>query len=97
MAKQVTGNEPFEATAEAMRHAICDAFLTVMASDNCRQLSAAQQLEAMIAGAMTGIMGSSFAFMAPQGRDGFVQFIKGYADIARKQAESMTPMRGAVQ
>lgn len=97
MAKPVTHNEPFEATAESMRHAICDAFLTVMASDKCRQLSAPQQLEAMIAGAMTGILGSSFAFMAPEGRDSFVEFIKRYADIARLQAESMTPVKGAVQ
>jgi hypothetical protein len=89
--------DPYDATAERLRVLVCDAALSIMNTRDYKRLTAAKQIEALLAGITTGMMTVTFAGMQPEGREEITAFIKTYIDQARVLVENIQPAEGSVQ
>lgn len=88
--------DPFDAVAEAFKNEVAEAALRMMKVTIYRELEPHQQLEALIVGTLTGLIGSAFAHAQPQSHDEIMKYIAEIMPLAREQAEAAVGSVGAV-
>lgn len=82
-------SDPFDAMAEMFRTQITDLVLKAYSITIFRDLSAQRQIECVVAGVLTGLVGCSFASIRPEGRDAMMDYIAECLPTARMFAESI--------
>lgn len=82
-------SDPFDAMSEMFRTQVTELALKAYKITIYRDMTSVQQLECFIAGALTGLIGVSFASIRPEGRDEMMKYIAGCLPIARLFAENI--------
>jgi len=82
-------SDPFDSMAESIRRATVDVILSHMKIALFRDLPPAQQLQAFVAGTMTAVLGCSFVYVTPDGRDAVEEMVTGFVRDARLNAEAI--------
>lgn len=78
--------DPFDASADALRHGIADVALAVCATSTFQRLSAERQISCVMAGLMTGAVGVMLAFVNRESHDQLLQAVAEYLPDARQNA-----------
>jgi hypothetical protein len=81
--------DPFDAMADQFRVRIADMALDAFKIAIYRELAPSRQLECVMAGVMTGLIGVCFASIEPGGRDAMMEAIADYLPHARSNAEGI--------
>lgn len=81
--------KPAERLADRVRVEVVNLALRIMDDPDYRALSSIEQLEAFMAGGVTGVICGCFASIQPHGRDEMMQVIEAYLPQAREQAEAI--------
>lgn len=80
--------DPFDAMCENFRRQVVQMVLDAEGITLYRELGA-RQLEAFVAGTLTGLVGVGMASIKPEGHKEFLRSIRGYLRHARFQTESI--------
>jgi hypothetical protein len=78
--------DPFDASADALRHGIADVALAVFATPAFQALPAERQISCVMAGLMTGTMGVMLSFVREDAHDDFVRAVAEYLPAAQQNA-----------
>lgn len=81
--------DPFDAMSESIRRAVADAVVDHQRVAIFRDLGPHRQLEAIIAGSMTAILGIAIIYVEKESRDEIEQVIHDFVSLARANAEEM--------
>lgn len=85
--------DPFDAMAESIRRQVCDIALGMLDVGIYRDLPPGRQLECLMAGLLTGMIGVLFAQIdrahTIEGREAFMRAIVDCLPQARQQAEEI--------
>lgn len=82
-------SDPFNAMAESFRRQIALMASTAFEATIFRELTPEQQLEALIAGITTGLLGICFIYAGNEQRDEMTECVASYLPQARANAEEM--------
>lgn len=82
-------SDPFDAMAESIRRAVNNAIADHQRVAIFRDLDPHRQLEAIIAGSMTAILGIAIIYVEKESRDEIEQVIHDFVSAARANAEEM--------
>lgn len=85
--------EPFDAMAETFRTQVADMILQADEAAIFRGLSQVEQLQCIMSGTLTGLVGCCFAYIEPEGRDAIIEAIRDFVPMAAKNAESIIDQR----
>ncbi|WP_099864699.1 hypothetical protein [Pararhizobium haloflavum] len=85
--------DDFDAMAERFRLEIANMAIRARSSAVFRGLTQVQQVQCLMAGIMTGLVGTCFAYIEPDGRDAMIEAIADYLPHARMNAEEITEPR----
>jgi len=79
-------SDPFDFSADALRHGIADVALAVFATSAFQGLTPERQITCMMAGLMTGALGVMLAFVNRDRHEEFVQAVAEYLPDAQQNA-----------
>lgn len=82
--------DPFDAMAESFRLQVCDMVIDAQKVAIFKELSWDQQIQAITAGVMTGLVGVLFAHVNAGGRDGIMEMLEKFLPMARQNAEDIS-------
>lgn len=82
-------SDPFDAMAESARRQVCEIAIEMMSAAVFRDLDPVRQVECLMGGMATGMIGVLFAHIVPEGRDEMMQAIIDYLPQARLNAENI--------
>lgn len=82
-------SDPFDAMAESVRRQVCDIALEMQKAAVYRDLPAHRQIECLMAGLATGVIGVLFAHIQEAGRDDLMDAFLEYLPHARLNAEEI--------
>jgi hypothetical protein len=85
---------PFERAADQIRKDIAELATRAMESKDYKALSAIEQVQCFMAGAMTAVIGVCFAHVEDAGRDAIMEAIEEYLPQARVKAEGIIESAG---
>lgn len=81
--------DPFDAAADMFRRQVAEMTLEAVGQPPLSHMDGHRQIEAMIAGVMTGLVGSCFGLIEPAGHTAVMKAIKNYLPQARANAEDI--------
>lgn len=81
--------DPFDAAAEMFRRQVADMTLEAIGKPPMCDLPGHRQIEAIIAGVLTGMVGVCFAHVEPGGYPAVMRAIRQYLPQARAQVEEI--------
>lgn len=81
--------DPFDAAAEDVRRRVMDALIAAIEGDPLALLGQAEAVSALLAGAMTALVGTMFVLTTEDARDEVMQLISDAMPGARLQAEAI--------
>lgn len=81
--------DPFDAMADMFRRQIGEMVCAAQDSPIFRTMDSERQLQCIMCGIMTGLVGTCFAYVAPTGYDPLMKAIKKYLPHARANAEGL--------
>lgn len=84
--KPFDGSDPFDAAADMYRRQVAEMVLASIGEPPLNRLEGHRQIEAIIAGVVTGLVGSCFGFIEPSGQKAVMKAIKNYLPQARQTA-----------
>ena len=86
--------DDFDAMAESFRRQVSDMALRAMDAAVYRDLDGHRQIECLMAGVVTGLIGVCFASIKPEGRDEMMRVIEAYLPQARENVEGILSRDG---
>ena len=81
--------DPFDAMAESIRRAVADVVIEHKWLGIFNSLPPGRQLEAILAGSMTAILGIALIYVEPESRDEIENVVRDFVSAARENAEEM--------
>lgn len=88
--------DPFDAVSDMFRRQVSEIALGAIGQRPMTDLERHRQIEAMIAGVLTGLVGVCFAHIEAGGRPAVMKAIRAYLPQARVQAEEIMRAAAAV-
>lgn len=89
-------SDPFDAMADSIRRATTYAVSEHLSLALFKELGPARQLQAILVGSMTAILGVALIYVEKDGRDEIEQVIRDFVSAARANAEEMADAAIAV-
>lgn len=78
--------DPFDAMADSFRTQVAVMVLNAGNASIFRELPQVQQLQCIMSGTLTGLLGCCFAYIDPNGRDEIVKAIQDFVPMAAANA-----------
>jgi hypothetical protein len=86
--------DPFDSQCERLRREVTQLAIDCEKVTLYREMDPQRQLECLIAGILTGLIGAAFASTKREGRDYLMKYIGELLPVARLFAESMVDKNG---
>lgn len=87
-------DDPFDAMAETMRRQTVQIAIDAMKTGIFADVESGRQITCLTAGVLTGLIGSIFSQIVPEGRDAIMEMIADYLPLARENAEELLRENG---
>lgn len=82
-------SDPFDAMADMFRRQIGEIVCAAQDSPIFKMMDSEKQLQCVMCGVMTGLVGTCFAYVSPDGYDHLIKAMKKYLPHARANAEGI--------